>query len=109
MNVQEMQVRHRKWLEHNFPNAEPWEALAGLTEELGELAHAHLKGFRGIRNMRSRAEVKAAQIDAVGDIFIYLMSYCNSNGLSLEACIMRAWDEVMVRDWIKNPEDGRIG
>jgi NTP pyrophosphatase (non-canonical NTP hydrolase) len=102
-----MQDEHKVWVDHNFPNAEPWEALAGITEEVGELAHAHLKGFRGIRGLESLHDQMVRKADALGDIFIYMLSYANTNNLDLEKCIERAWEEVGARDWQANPTDGR--
>lgn len=97
-----MQLEHREWREKNFPAAEPWEALLGLQEEVGELAHAHLKGKWGIRGMTGEA-LSAAKMDAVGDIFIYLMSYADTNDLDLQHCIQVTWDRVLKRDWVADP------
>jgi NTP pyrophosphatase (non-canonical NTP hydrolase) len=107
MDLTEFQDTHARWLRHNFPDAEPWEALAGMMEELGELAHAHLKGHNLIRSLDDPQKITAYKADAVGDIFIYLTSYCTTNGLSLERCIQEAWQEVEQRDWRLNPVDGR--
>ena len=104
-SIKAMQFRHREWRQQNFPDTEPWEALAGLMEEVGELAHAHLKGKWGIRGMKGKAIVTKKR-DAVGDIFIFLMSYCNDNDLDLESCITDAWAEVQARDWQANPQTG---
>jgi NTP pyrophosphatase (non-canonical NTP hydrolase) len=79
-------------------------ALLGLAEEVGELSHACLKMAQGIRGA-TRDDVA----DAVGDVFVYLMSFCNTRGvdLDLEACVHRAWEEVRQRDWLTFPENGR--
>jgi len=106
MDLREFQVTHAAWLAQNFPNVEPWEALAGIVEEVGELSHAHLKGHNKIRGLADEAHMKAVKADAIGDIFIYMASYCNTNGLDLETCIQRAWQEVRQRDWRLNPETG---
>lgn len=98
-----MQREHREWREANFPAAEAWEALLGLQEEVGELAHAHLKSKWGIRGMTGDA-LFAAKMDAVGDIFIYLMSYADTNALDLQDCIQTTWDRVLKRDWVADPE-----
>lgn len=103
LDVGNMQLEHREWRDKNFPEAEPWEALLGLQEEVGELAHAHLKGKWGIRGMSGEA-LAAAKMDAVGDIFIYLMSYADTNSLDLEHCIRVTWDRVLKRDWVADPE-----
>jgi NTP pyrophosphatase (non-canonical NTP hydrolase) len=99
------QLYHRAWLEHNFPNQKPHEALLGLGEEVGELMHAHLKRDQGIRGVDDVAYRNGA-MDAVGDIMIYLASYCNTNNLDMAKCLMYAWEEVRARDWIKYPKTG---
>jgi NTP pyrophosphatase (non-canonical NTP hydrolase) len=106
VDIQQFQRDQKKWLQSNFPDAEPWEALAGMTEEVGELAHAHLKGFNKIRGLTNEAEIAAKKADAIGDLFIYAASYCNTNDLDLEECIVAAWAEVQRRNWRLNPEDG---
>lgn len=103
--LSEFQEEHRAWREKNFPEAEPWEALVGLQEELGELAHAHLKGKYGIRGMEG-LQLAMKKADSVGDIFIYLVSYCSTNDLDIGQCIASAWVEVHKRDWLKNKETG---
>lgn len=97
---------HYRWLEHNFPDQKPADGLLGLVEEVGELAHAHLKADQGIRGI-SRQEYRRQARDAVGDIFIYLMSYCNTNGISMAGAILEAWEEVSERDWQRYPETGK--
>jgi NTP pyrophosphatase (non-canonical NTP hydrolase) len=77
-----------------------------LAEEVGELAHAHLKHEQGIRGLTDEQYIEQAA-DAVGDVVIYLASYCNSNGIDLDRCVHAAWKEVSARDWIKYPHDGR--
>lgn len=100
----ELQLQHREWLAHNFPDAKPHEPLLGLVEEVGELAHAHLKMEQGIRG--SDDEHRAEAKDSIGDILVFLSSYCNLNGYSLEECITDTWAEVKKRDWIKHPKHG---
>jgi len=104
LTLRELQVEHEPWLRHNFPSVESWEALVGLQEEVGELAHAHLKGFNNIREMRSEAAIIAAKTDAVGDILIYLVSYCITNGLDLQQCLETTWARVKKRDWRADPD-----
>lgn len=99
------QAKHRLWLGKNFPNQTPHQALLGVSEEVGELAHAHLKYEQGIRGL-TRDEYLRQAGDAIGDIIIYLASYCNTNGLSLAGCLAQAWREVSERDWIHNPDTG---
>ena len=63
-----------KWIEHNFPNPSmpnPGESLLGVLEELGELAHSHLKAAQKIRGT-DEEHVRAGR-DAIGDTTIYLL------------------------------------
>ena len=99
------QAEHRTWLHHNFPNQQPEDALLGLVEEVGELAHAHLKYAQQIRGLTNE-EYQAQASDAIGDIVIYLMSYCTTNGFELAECLNTAWEEVRERDWIRYPDTG---
>ena len=100
--IHDLQTEHQIWVHHNFPNQQVWEPLLGLQEELGELSHAYLKFVQGIRGNDHRNEM----YDAVGDLFIYLMSFCNAAGFELETCIMRAWGLVKQRDWRADPVSG---
>lgn len=108
LDLQQLQHEHREWLRHNFPQAEPWEALMGALEELGELAHAHLKGFNHIRGLSNAVEINAKKADAIGDVVIYLTSYCNTNDLDLATCVEVAWSTVKHRNWQVNTTDGSV-
>ena len=102
-----MQDEHKVWVDHNFPGQDPHQPLLGMVEEIGELTHAHLKGEQGIRGLDSTFDMMRMKADAIGDLFIFGLSYCNANGLDMEKCIEHAWEEVKKRDWIKHPTDGR--
>jgi NTP pyrophosphatase (non-canonical NTP hydrolase) len=104
MSISEIQREHWEWEKANFPNKQPWQPVFGLIEELGELAHAELKAAQGIRGDAWQHEAEAW--DAVGDIVIYLISYCNGKGWDLEHIIEETWAQVRRRDWKANPETG---
>lgn len=93
------------WVERNFPQQLAYQPLLGLVEEVGELAHAHLKSEQGIRGFAG-VDPSEAKVDAVGDIFIYLMSYCNASGIDLEEAIWTTWRRVAARDWVTDPVKG---
>ena len=105
MLLSELQRAHRRWLDHNFPNQKPHEALLGLAEEVGELSHAHLKFEQGIRGY-TETKYREEAGDAIGDVIIYLASYCNTNGFNLQLEMNKAWNQVKSRDWQKDPENG---
>ena len=105
LSLKDLQEQHAEWLSHNFPDQQPHDGLLGLTEEVGELAHAHLKYYQGIRGI-GQVQYLLEAGDAIGDIVIYLASYCNTNGFNLQEEVEKAWGQVSQRDWINNPESG---
>ena len=107
-NIARIQSEHKAWLAHNFPDQAPLDGFLGIVEEVGELSHAILKYKQGIRG-HAAGEVDHYTedvADAIGDLFIFMCSFCNSNNLDLEYIILKTWDKVIVRDWQANPETG---
>lgn len=92
------------WATYNFPAATADQQLLGVVEELGELAHAVLKSQQGIRGY-SEEDTAEAQ-DAVGDLLIFLINFCNLNGWNVLNILRDTWDEVRERDWVKWPMNG---
>ena len=90
------QSEHREWQDKNFPGWEPWEVLLGLGEEVGELFHAHLKQYQGIR-MNENHDAHAR--DSVGDIVVFLVGYCNARGWLLSDVLNETWNHVKQREW----------
>lgn len=105
MNLRELQNQVGEWAKRNFPDAKPYQPLLGMTEEVGEMAHAFLKAEQGIRGKQH--EHHAAKIDAAGDVIIFLCHFCELNGIDLDAAVSLTWAEVRKRDWQKNKEDGK--
>lgn len=58
-----LQVALHRWQVHNFGGGNPLELLAGVQEELGELAYVVLKATQKIRGYDDRQRVR----DEVGD------------------------------------------
>ena len=102
--IREIQEAQKKWAEHNFPKAETWQPLLGVVEEVGELAHAHLKQSQGIRVNEDHV---ANAMDAVGDTVLFMMHYCTLRGWDFETIIQETWEQVAERDWRKNNETGK--
>lgn len=69
-------------------------ALLGVVEEVGELMSAGTKD---------------AEVDAVGDIVLYLLDYCNKTGIDFEDAVRVTAEKVHTRDWVKNPVNGEVG
>lgn len=106
VSLDDLQLLTESWRSRNFPGqaSDASRQLAGCMEELGELAHAWLKQDQGIR---SDEDLQDKEVDAIGDLLIYLCGYCSSRGLNLRIAAHQAWKEVSERDWIKWPETGR--
>ncbi len=106
--IARLQQEHKEWLAHNFPQQQPWDPFLGMVEEVGELAHALLKYKQAIRGHKDMDpdKFKDEVVDSLGDLFIYMMSYCNSNNLDLEYIITKVWDKVKYRDWKADPVTG---
>lgn len=106
MTLSQLQSEVGEWSRKNFPNNQPYHPLLGVTEETGELAHAHLKMDQGIRG--TPEEHKLAKIDAVADIMIYLANYCDLNAINMELAVETTWANVKQRDWQKNPMNADV-
>jgi NTP pyrophosphatase (non-canonical NTP hydrolase) len=105
--LRQLQEEQRVWADHNFPNRVSYQPLLGVLEELGELAHHHLKASQGIRGSTELHREKAR--DAVGDLMIYLADYCNLEGYEMQEILEEVWGQVKQRDWQKDPETGGTG
>jgi NTP pyrophosphatase (non-canonical NTP hydrolase) len=95
----QIQAELLEWQTRNFPDRLSWEPVMGAMEELGELAHAHLKEHQKIRNTENHVENAR---DAVADITIYLLDYCNARGWNFEELVASTWEMVRQRDWNKH-------
>lgn len=100
----DLQAEQRPWVLRNFGERPTWMPLMGAVEELGELAHAHLKAAQGIRG--TAAEHAEAAKDAVADVVIYLADYCSSRGWDMNEIVFSVWDQVKQRDWKADPSRG---
>ena len=83
--------------------------LLGVSEEYGELVHSVLKIQQGIR-LDDEDVGKEAEKDAVGDMIVYLLDFCERRGLDASECVEKAWGEVSKREWdsdVVGVENGR--
>lgn len=103
-SLKQIQDEIRDWNNHNFPNNKSYQALLGVSEEVGELCHAHLKHEQGIRQTTDSLEAKK---DAVADITIFLINYCNQENIDFSEVLNSTWEQVKTRDWIKFPTNGK--
>jgi NTP pyrophosphatase (non-canonical NTP hydrolase) len=105
IDLKDVQWQVGRWSCENFGIQPPHRQLLGLVEEVGELAHARLKYEQGIRGTES--ELRAEEVDAVGDIMIYLLDYCHNRGIDAEATLVDTWAAVSRRDWKHNAKTGQ--
>lgn len=103
LNISEMQNVHKKWEKYNFGDQETFTAFYGIVEEVGELSHSMLKKHQMVRQNENHDE---NTVDAIGDIFIFLMSLCTKLDIDMESAILTTWTKVINRDWIKYPNNG---
>lgn len=106
MNLNDIQYEARQWRERNFPNYTASDQLFGVMEEVGEIAHHFLKRQQGIRG--EQAEHTREIHDGIGDLVIFLMGFCDKEGVDLTEMVRVAWDEVKQRDWVSDPRGGGL-
>lgn len=127
-NLDTIQQEVAAWAQRNFGKKRTASnRLVGVTEEFGELviplleelvpvlhvarqigilSHHHLKEDSGIRGTPELHQAKAR--DAIGDIILFLIDYCELRGWSLWDIIQETWKEVQQRNWIDDPLSGGI-
>lgn len=105
IDIKELQTKVRAWELYNFGKQKPYRPLLGIVEELGELSHAHLKAEQNIR--QDRIDPKLKKMDALGDMFIYMLNYATHQDIDLDTAIEGAWENIKYRDWKKFPFNGR--
>jgi len=82
--LQQIQQEVGEWAEENFGSEQPATyPLGGAGEEMGELMHSVLKRLQGIRLDEEGVGVDA-EVDAVGDIGVYLFDYLYRSGIDFE-------------------------
>lgn len=107
ISLKDLQREQGEWTKKNFPNQTGLEAVLGVCEESGEMAHCALKMAQGIRG--TKEQHMTAMEDAVGDVVIFLCAVCNQYGLNLEECVDVAWENIVKkRDWVAFPQEGRM-
>lgn len=77
----------RRIYAHSTPSAQLLKAF----EEMGELASA-----------TGKADLEKAK-DAVGDVMVCLINYCELTGLDMTDCLAAAWDEIKDRKGFMSP------
>lgn len=105
ITLRQLQDEQKTWVAHNFGARPVLQPFIGMVEELGELAHAILKLWQGIRG--SPEELEAEAKDALADLIVFACDYATSRGWDLETLLGDTWAEVKQRDFKKYPRNGR--
>jgi NTP pyrophosphatase (non-canonical NTP hydrolase) len=80
--LKKLQPEQAAWAKRNFGDRiSALQGLLGVVEEVGELAHAVLKKWQGIRG--TPEEHDEAIKDACADVVIFMLDYCNMEGFEL--------------------------
>lgn len=103
--MDEIQEKLKIWRFKNFGVPNATHQLMGIVEEIGELCHAKLKYEQNIRGYDYKRCLKEMK-DAIGDIVIFLMGFCDVYNWSLYDIVKDTSKEVLKRDWRKNSYDG---
>lgn len=92
---------HQEKLDNWYKN-EGWRywselsILARLFEECGEFAEA-VNHYFGEKQVREGKETPDLEME-IGDIIYTLICFANSHNISLDECIRKSFDKVMIRD-----------
>lgn len=96
------QKEFKDWQIRNFGAPELSDMIHGMAEEVGEMAHWYLKGKQGIRGANEQT-AREKMADAFGDTVVFGLQAMSCMGLDAEQVLRGVFDEVLARDWKKNP------
>lgn len=82
-------------------------AANGVSQALGRLGHAFIKGKQKIRY--TPEEARAKMEDAVGDVLVYLADFCQRTGIEMADALGKTWGDVRERDWVNDPMGEDLG
>lgn len=96
IDLRRYQKAVNKWAKKTYPqnDVKTWRPLVGLVEELGELAHAFLKLDQGVHRNTTTTE---AVSDAVGDLMVFLLEFCENNNIDIEEAFLEVWEKDVSR------------
>jgi NTP pyrophosphatase (non-canonical NTP hydrolase) len=94
MSWNDLELKVIRWAEARkiIPNATPISQLLKAVSEIGELCDAEGK--------RDQAAIK----DAVGDVLVCLINYCELRGISIVKCLEGAYDQIKDRKGTLMPD-----
>lgn len=107
MSLQELQKRVDDYIgqfkEGYFP---PFELLARLTEELGELSR-EVQHVHGQKKKKSTEEENSIEAE-LGDFFFVLVCFANAQGIRLDEALLKVLHKFETRDkdrWTRKEEN----
>ncbi len=82
---EELQAEHATWLASRYAGQTPKSPLAGIVGEAGEAHHALLSEYKERMHGQNPRHTghNEAFLDALGDMVIYIISWCNTTGTSI--------------------------
>jgi NTP pyrophosphatase (non-canonical NTP hydrolase) len=105
MTLNETQQALRQWTLLNFPNSveHPSHPALGMAEELCEIAAAMgpvlRSGLKKEQGIRPESWDRAAVVDGVADLLIYILDFCNKMDIDLQDSLDLTLEKVLGRDW----------
>ncbi len=82
--LQQLQTEQAEWSDRNFGiDRDPSQSLLGMTEELGELGDALNSAFSCMGGDRSIDLIWKDIKDAIADLVIFSLDYCNLKGWNM--------------------------
>lgn len=102
----DLQVLLARWQGRNFGGATIEQMALGMSEEVGEFAHAVLKHGQRIRGMSDPEAFRAAAGDAIADVVIYAIQAATCLRLDFGTLVHETAQRVMRREWNASPDDG---
>ena len=93
MTLSTLQSLIDTWIHTNGGYWTPFQILARLTEELGEVAAA-LQRQEGLRPRKVEVDLEGE----VGDLLFTLIAFANVNGIDLDRAIAKTIEKYNIRD-----------
>ena len=87
MYYKKIQKEVKAWTDYNFPQAEPWQPLLGIVEEIGEYQDSY---------------TVLEQEDALADAMIYLIDFANKMEIDLDSDLGKPTASSYPEDYLRS-------
>jgi NTP pyrophosphatase (non-canonical NTP hydrolase) len=95
------QKEFAEWQKKNFGGGELSDMIHGMSEEVGEMAHAYLKGKQRIRNYTPE-KARDEMADSFADCMVFGIQAMIALGLDAEAVLNMVFRDVLSRNFKEN-------